>query len=75
VDLLLVQDGGGQAWLAGLGDEDLARLVDPDLLHLRVVEEGLQRADADDPVGHGLGHLGEVEQQGRLAINLEIGPT
>ena len=31
------------------GDEDPARVVDPDLLHGRVVEEGLERAEAGHP--------------------------
>ncbi len=31
------------------GDEDPARVVDPDLLDGRVVEVGLQRAEAGDP--------------------------
>jgi hypothetical protein len=60
VDMLLAEDGGGELGTAGLGHEHLARLVDPDLLNVRVVEEGLQRAHADDPVSHHLGDLAGV---------------
>jgi hypothetical protein len=57
VDVLLGEHGRGQLGPPGLGHEDLARLVDPDLLDVRVVEERLERAHADHPVGHRLGHL------------------
>src|SRR4029450_7630274 len=63
VDVLLTEDGGGQLGAAGLGHEHLARLVDPDLLHVRVLEERLQRAHADHPVGHRLGDLTGVGQR------------
>jgi hypothetical protein len=76
VDLRFVQDGGGELGPTGLGDEDPARLVDPDLLHLWVVEERLQRSHADDPVGDRLGDLGQVEQEwqvGGVAAFLIVG--
>jgi hypothetical protein len=63
VDVLLAEDGGGQLRPSGLGHEHLAGLVDPDLLDIRVVEEGLERAHADHPVGHRLGHLAGVVQR------------
>jgi len=63
VDVLLAEDGGGQLWPSGLGHEHLAGLVDPDLLDVRVVEERLERAHADHPVGHRLGHLAGVVQR------------
>jgi hypothetical protein len=37
-DLLLGQDGGGELGPAAGGDEHLARLVDPDLLDVGVVD-------------------------------------
>jgi hypothetical protein len=60
VDMVLAEHGGGELRATGLGHEHLARLVDPDFLHVRVVEERLQRPHADDPVGHRLGHLAGV---------------
>jgi hypothetical protein len=63
VDVLLAEDGRGQLGPPGLGDEHLARLVDPDLLDVRVVEVGLERAHADHPVGHRLGHLSGVGER------------
>ena len=42
------------------GDEDPGRVVDPDLLDRRVVEEGLQRTEAGHP-GHQL-----ADHRGRL---------
>ena len=44
---------------AAAGDEDPLRGVDPRLLHLGVVEEGLQRAEPGDP-RHQLPHYGLV---------------
>ena len=46
------EHGGGQLAAAAPGDEDLARLVDPDLLDLRVVQPALQRPEAGDRVEH-----------------------
>jgi hypothetical protein len=63
VDVLLAEHGGGQLGPPGPGNEHLARFVDPDLLHVRVVEEGLERAHADHPVGHRLGHLPGVGER------------
>jgi len=47
------EDRGGQLAAAPPGDEDAARLVDPDLLDLGVVQPALQRAEAGDRVEHG----------------------
>ena len=46
------QDRRGQLAAAAPGDEHPARLVDPDLLDLRVVEVALQRPEAGHPVEH-----------------------
>jgi hypothetical protein len=46
VDLRGVEPQVGQLVAPAAGDEDPAGVVDPDLLDLRVVEEGLQRAEA-----------------------------
>ena len=39
----------GQLVATAAGDEDPARVIDPDLLDLGVVEEGLERPEAGDP--------------------------
>jgi hypothetical protein len=55
VDLLRRQHQVGQLVSATPRDEDPRRVVDPDLLHLRIVEEALQRpepGDARDQLGH-----------------------
>src|SRR6188472_2212241 len=53
LDLLLHlrsgEDGGGQLVPAGAGDEHPRRVVDPDLLHVGVVEVRLQRPEAGHP--------------------------
>jgi hypothetical protein len=73
VDVLLAEDGGGELGTAGLGHEHLARLVDPNLLHVRVVEEGLQRAHADDAVSHHLGDLAGVGEGGHARHQPPLG--
>jgi hypothetical protein len=73
VDVLLAEHGGGQLGPSGLGHEHLARFVDPDLLDVRVVEEGLERAHADHPVGHRLGHLPGVGQRGHARDQPPVG--
>lgn len=52
---------------AAPGDEDPARVVDPDLLHGRVVEERLERPEAGHP-GHQLTDHGlDVRHRGHRA--------
>ncbi len=60
------EDGVGELVAAGPGDEDPARIVDPYLLDLGVVEVALQRAEAGDP-GHELldRRVGVGERQDR----------
>ncbi len=50
--LVAGQDDGGQLRPAAAGDEHPSRLVDPDLLHRRVVEVLLQRTEAGDLIEH-----------------------
>lgn len=64
VDLRGVEAQVGQLVAAAAGDEDPAGVVDPDLLDLRVVEEGLQRTEARHPSDQ-LTHHGAVVGDGR----------
>ena len=54
------EDQVGQLVATAAGDEDPARVVDPDLLDGRVVEEGLQRTEA--------GHAGDQLADHRLGV-------
>ena len=58
-----VEHRRGQLAAAAPGDEDLARLVDPDLLDLRVVEAPLQRPEAGDRVEHRPRHPARVAER------------
>ena len=62
-DLLLGEDGGGELAATVTGDEDAARLVDPDLLDGGVVEVGLQGAVARDGVVDAPGGRARVAQR------------
>ena len=66
-DLGRFEDRGGQLGLAVAGDEHLVRSVDPDLLDRRVVEVGLERAEAAERVFQGLSGAGAVDQRWRMA--------
>ena len=52
---------------ATAGDEDAARVVDPDLLDLRVVEQRLERAEPADPGDELADHRGHVGHRRHLA--------
>jgi hypothetical protein len=74
-DLFRRQDGGGEVTAAVTGDEDPPRVVDPDLLDGRVVEELLQGTEAGDRGVHpstslvGTGQGGQATGQGpRLVV-------
>ena len=67
VDLRGVEAQVGQLVATTPGDEDPFGCVDPDLLHLRVVEEGLERTEAGHP-GHQLAdHRAVVGDRGDRA--------
>ena len=62
------EDRRGQLGDAAAGDEDLCRLVDPDLLDLGVVEVLLQRPEPGDGVEHRLHGALEVAQRRETAV-------
>jgi hypothetical protein len=66
LDLARLEDRRGELRAAVLGDEDLARLVDPDLLDRGIVQIRLQRTQAGHVVEHLLDRRGHIEQ-GRQA--------
>ena len=63
VDLLAGQHQPGQLVAAVPGDEDPARVVDPQLLDLRVVEVGLERPETAHPRQQLGDHSGRVGQR------------
>lgn len=73
-DLLGGQDGGGQLGSSAAGDEDPAWLVDPDLFHLWVIEERLQRAEPGYLIKDRAGGADRISErwQGRHGRPVEV---
>ncbi len=61
--LLSGEHRGGQLAQAGTTHEDAARVVDPDLLHGRIVEIGLQRTESGHLVEHPFDRLPRVGER------------